>query len=271
MESPDNKNLPSDVRQRLYLIGFLLCMLGVVGIGILFLMPNATLDGWLLQTEPDSIAEEWTGDAGSLPRTATGSVSNGASHNDSIKPPASLPRAADDNPASIAAAPQVLPERPADAPTPDLAVAERVEVPAAQPAARTSPKPASANPAAVPVTVPAMPAQQAVAESGVGEITILAIPPGVYVGVADQVVTQAPATVRVPWPADYEVTVKVGESTIYATRLYLSAENHEISFSVGAETTLAAANSTIDLVADAPRHARERAGEPGEEHLVGLD
>ncbi len=259
MDSPDNKKLSSDVLQRLYLMGFLVCMLAVVGVGILFLMPDATLEDWLTQTEP--VEEEWTGDAGSLPRAASGSASNGASHNDSAKTPASRLRPPAEEPASIASAsPDTTPQRPASS-VPSDALAAQTETPAAQSAPRTSSTPDPAIAAA----------RQPVPESGVGEITILSMPPGMHVGVADQVLTQAPATVRVPWPADYEVAVHVGDSTIYATRLYLSAENHAVSFSVGAEPSMAAASHTANLVADAARHEHEQAEEPDAAHLVGIE
>lgn len=276
MKSHENKSLSSDVRQRLYLMGFLICLLGVVGIGILFLMPDATLEGWLMQTEPDPIVEEWTGDAGSLPPAASGSASNGASHNESVKSSATLPRAVGEDPASIASAAQgAPPERPVEAPASGSAdpvspsLASRVETPAAPSAAGPLPKPGFAKRTAVPVSPSAMPVQRTVPESGVGEITILALPPGVHVGVADHVITEAPTTLRVPWPADYEMAVHVGDSTIYATRLYLSAENHAISFAVGAETPVAASNTTTRFVADAGRFERGRAQEKAS--LVGGD
>ena len=84
-----------------------------------------------------------------------------------------------------------------------------------------------------------------------GEITIVALMPGARVDVADYVVTEAPTTLRVPWPANYEMAVHMGDSTVYATRLHLSAENNMISFGVGAEAYASSENNTSSFVADA--------------------
>ena len=54
----------------------------------------------------------------------------------------------------------------------------------------------------------------------------------------------------------------MGDATTYATRLYLSAENHAVSFSVGAEASVAAAAHTTSLVAEATRYHHERAAAP---------
>ncbi len=72
-------------------------------------------------------------------------------------------------------------------------------------------------------------------KSGRGEITIVSLMPEAYVEVDDVIVTEAPTTIEVPWPASYEVSFHVGDSEIYATHVQLSAENHAVSFSVDPE------------------------------------
>ena len=228
MRPQKNTNLPYLWQQRLYLMGFLLCvcMLAALGLWIVFLTPaNPTPDAWL--TETPLFDEERAGYSGGRARIAPGFTSNGQPHNEGTQ--------RIDTPAGIDGerSPSVDSEPAVVAPPNTLAL--RLESLAAQSAPLMPSKPARTNGAtAVPAPPPASQAQPVHSESGMGEITITALMPGARVNVANHVVTKAPTTLHVPWPANYTVAVHVDEATVYETQVHLSAENNRLSFAVDA-------------------------------------
>lgn len=188
--------------RRIYFLGLGLCLLGVVGLGVLLLAPEATLEAWL--TESVSPREAFEGRAGSSARLSPDTSILGVPHNESA---------------------EWGEESAQREPTPFVDAARKTP-----PSARQAPAPPATLAAAEPVAAGAV-----VPEQGMGEITIVALMPGAHVAVADQVITSAPTTLRVPWPANYEVAVRLGEETVYETRVRLTAENNKLSLAVDPE------------------------------------
>ncbi len=220
MNSPLKTPLPFRWRRRLYLIGSLLCvcMLAALGLWIFFLMPpETTPDGWLAETAP--LEDERAGYSGSRAHIAPAFPSNGTPHNEGSRPSENTVDTLVSEPAAVAPA-----TRPQRAPAPPAVASASPEPARARQAARTPVPPSDAQ------------ARPVLAESGMAEITITALMPGARVNVADYVVTEAPTTLRVPWPANYTMAVHVDEATVYETKLYLSAENNRVSFAVNFET-----------------------------------
>ena len=218
-------------------MGFLLCvcMLAALGLWIVFLTPaNPTPDAWLTETPP--FDEERAGYSGGRARIAPGFTSNGEPHNEEVQ---QLDTPASDEVDLLQLASSSVglqPERTADAiDSEQMVVTPQTQALATQATPSSSPKPGLANRSAdVSLLPPTSHEQPALPESGMGEITITALMPGARVDVADYVITEAPITLRVPWPAKYTVAVHVDEATVYETQVHLSAENNRLSFAVDA-------------------------------------
>lgn len=200
---------------RIYLIGCLLCVgvLGTLGLWIYFQTPDPTPDTWVAETIP--LEEERAGYSGGSAHIAPGFPSNGELHNEGTRP-------SDTTRDALGAVP-----------TPGASLKRPAQSEQAQAIASASPKPRLANREADTPT-PTSEVQAAHFESGLGVITITALMPGARIDVADHVITKAPTTLQVPWPANYTLAVQVDEATVYETRIHLSAENNSFSFAVNA-------------------------------------
>ena len=236
MRSKKITNLPYPWQRRIYFIGFLVCVLALVGVGILSLTSENVPEAWLTQGLP--FDEEHSGAAGSRVRPAPDVSSKEAMHNErEQRLDAGTPADEAEPPsvASVSASPAAagsVPARP-DAPN---APASQADALSQQAAYGPPSKPGPARRAAVESDAPRRPrVTPGAPETGVGEITILALDPGVRVNVAEYVVTEAPTTLRVPWPAHYEVAFQMGDTTVYETQVLLTAENNRFSLAVNAE------------------------------------
>ena len=220
MNPPKKPSLPYRWKRRAYLLGCLLCvcMLSALGLWIFFLIPDDTPDIWPTETAP--LAEERTGYSGGHARTAPSFPSNGEPHNEGM-PQRDALISDQAEPPQIASAAWIKPKRARDARDSNATLAAPLNTLASATLSNTEvpPRPIPVKPAAMP-------------ESGLGEITILALAPGAHVNVADHVVTEAPTTVRVPWPANYTVAFHVDEAKVYETQVHLSAENNKLSLAL---------------------------------------